>query len=123
MLHERQEAEHKRIQAFVDRFRAKASKARQAQSRLKLLERMQPIAAVAETEGPVFRFPAPQPLPPPLATLDGVAVGSDAATPVLRHLDPRLDMYDRIALPGAHGNGTTHRLRTAPRHPTPTTAT
>src|SRR3546814_9488788 len=93
MLHERQEAEHKRIQAFVDRFRAKASKARQAQSRLKMLERMQPIAAVAETEGPVFRFPAPQPLPPPLATLAGVAVGYDAAAPVLRHLDLRLEEH------------------------------
>src|SRR3546814_13735648 len=72
---------------------------------------MQPIAAVAETEGPVFRFPAPQPLPPPLATLDGVAVGYAAAAPVLRHHDPRIAMDDRIALLGAYGNGKTTPLR------------
>src|SRR3546814_21032819 len=76
-----------------------------------MLERMQPIAAVAETEGPVFRFPAPQPLPPPLATLDAVAVGYDRAAPVLRHLDLRIDMDDRLALLGANANGKPTLLR------------
>ncbi len=100
----RQEAERRRIQAFVDRFRYKASKARQAQSRLKMLERMQPVVGVVEGRAPAIHFPKPAPLSPPLLALEGVDVGY-GGVPVLRKLDLRIDPDDRIALLGANGNG------------------
>ena len=100
----KQEEERKRIQAFVDRFRAKATKARQAQSRLKMLERMEPVAAVIESDVRPFAFPAPaKPLSPPILRLDGVTVGY--AEPVLKRLTLRIDDDDRIGLLGANGNG------------------
>ena len=100
----RQETQRAHIQKFVDRFRYKASKARQAQSRLKMLERLQPIAEYRE-EGTVnFAFPDPLPLAPPLYTIDNVVVGYDDK-PVLSKLSLRLDVDDRIALLGANGNG------------------
>jgi ATP-binding cassette subfamily F protein 3 len=103
----RQEGERKRLQAFIDRFRAKASKARQAQSRVKALARLEPIE-IAQDEAPVrFDFPEPQELAPPLITLDRVAAGYEPGKPVLRGLDLRLDPDDRIALLGANGNGKT----------------
>jgi len=106
-LAQRQEGERKRLQAFIDRFRAKASKARQAQSRVKALARLEPIE-VAQDEAPVrFDFPEPQELAPPLITLDRVAAGYEPGKPVLRGLDLRLDPDDRIALLGANGNGKT----------------
>ena len=110
-LHKRQEAERKHIQAFVDRFRYKASKARQAQSRLKALAKLEPIACIAESESPPIRFPEPKPLAPPILTLERAAVGYDADQPVLRRLDLRIDMDDRIALLGANGNGKTTFLK------------
>ena len=100
----KQEAERRRIQAFVDRFRYKASKARQAQSRLKMLERMQPVVGVVEGRAPAIHFPRPAPLSPPLLALEGVDVGY-GGVPVLRKLDLRIDPDDRIALLGANGNG------------------
>ncbi|RDD62795.1 ABC-F family ATP-binding cassette domain-containing protein [Ferruginivarius sediminum] len=106
-LAEQQEAERKRIQAFVDRFRAKANKARQAQSRLKMLARMQPIAPVIEDKSIHFNFPQPEQLPPPLVAMDGASVGYAADTPVLRNLNQRIDQDDRIALLGRNGNGKT----------------
>ncbi len=101
---EKQAAERAHIQKFVDRFRYKASKAKQAQSRIKMLERMQPITL--DEAGPVapFRFPAPEQLAPPLLALDRVAVGYDGR-PVLRELSLRIDPDDRIALLGANGQG------------------
>ncbi|HUC62661.1 MAG TPA: ABC-F family ATP-binding cassette domain-containing protein [Alphaproteobacteria bacterium] len=102
---ERQLAERKRIQAFVDRFRAKATKARQAQSRLKALQRMEPIVAVAEEKSISFDFPSPEPLPAPLLTLDEVDAGYETGKPVLQKLSLRIDSDDRIALLGANGNG------------------
>jgi ATP-binding cassette subfamily F protein 3 len=102
---ERQNAERQRIQAFVDRFRYKASKARQAQSRLKMLERMAPIAEVPMEEGVRLSFPEPEPLPPPLLTLDNAAVGYAPGNPVLRRLNLQIEPDDRIALLGANGNG------------------
>ena len=110
-LAKRQEAERKHIQAFVDRFRYKATKARQAQSRLKMLARMQPIAAAAEDSSVSFDFPAPRAMPPPLIVLDGAAAGYEPDKPVLAGLDLRIDMDDRIALLGANGNGKTTLLR------------
>ncbi len=101
----RQEAQRRHLQAFVDRFRAKASKASQAQSRLKMLARLTPVT-LAESEPPVvFDFPEPPQLAPPLLTLDDVAVGYTPGKPVLRRLNLRLDPDDRIALLGANGNG------------------
>ncbi len=92
------------IQSFVDRFRAKASKAKQAQSRLKMLERMTPITTSREQAVAPFRFPAPDELAPPLMALDGAAVGYGGA-PVLKGLSLRIDPDDRIALLGANGQG------------------
>jgi ATP-binding cassette subfamily F protein 3 len=92
------------MQAFVDRFRAKASKARQAQSRIKALERMKPIAAVVEDQVTGFNFPSPEELSPPIIRLEDVTVGY-GGKPVLSHLDLRIDQDDRIALLGANGQG------------------
>jgi ATP-binding cassette, subfamily F, member 3 len=104
-LAQKQEAQRRHLQAFVDRFRAKASKASQAQSRVKMLARLEPVA-LAEAEPPArFDFPEPTHLAPPLLTLDNVAVGYAPGRPVLRGLDLRLDPADRIALLGANGNG------------------
>ena len=103
-LRVKQEAQRAHMQKFVERFRYKATKARQAQSRLKMLERMQPIAAYRDEGGVNFAFPDPDPLPPPLYSIDNAAVGYDG-TPVLTDLSLRLDADDRIALLGANGNG------------------
>ncbi len=100
----KQQARRAEIQAFVDRFRAKATKAKQAQSRLKMLERMKPIAEHQEEGSFRFTFPEPDALPPPLYTLDRVAIGYNGK-PVLSNLSLRLDDDDRIALLGANGNG------------------
>ncbi len=102
----RQEAERARLQAFVDRFKAKASKARQAQSRVKMLERMKPIAALVTSDVQEISFPPPEKtLSPPIIAVDNVSVGYDAANPVLDRVTLRIDNDDRIALLGANGNG------------------
>jgi ATP-binding cassette, subfamily F, member 3 len=93
------------LQAFIDRFRAKASKARQAQSRIKALARLEPVARIAEDPSVRFDFPEPGALAPPLLALENVSVGYAPGVPVLRGLNLRLDPDDRIALLGANGNG------------------
>ena len=103
-LQSRQIAQRKHLQSFIDRFRAKATKARQAQSRIKALERMEPIIGIVEDSTPEFEFPSPEPLPPPLITLENVTVGYEGR-PVLSRLNLRIDLDDRIALLGANGNG------------------
>ena len=103
-LRERQEAERRRLQAFVDRFRAKATKARQAQSRLKRLARMAPVEEAVRDPEVRFAFPVARVPPPPLVTMEGVAAGYDGR-PVLAGLDLRIDPDDRIGLLGANGNG------------------
>ncbi len=100
----KQDAQREHIQSFVDRFRAKASKARQAQSRLKMLERMKPLAALSENAVAGFNFRTPEELPPPLIAVSEGKVGYDG-TPVLSKLNFRLDQDDRIALLGANGQG------------------
>ena len=100
----RQQAEKKRIQKFVERFRYKATKARQAQSRLKMLERMEPIPSVIEDRAISFEFPQPDPLSPPLIALDQAQAGYNGKA-VLTDLNLRIDMEDRIALLGPNGNG------------------
>ncbi len=102
----RQDAERKRLQSFVDRFKAKASKARQAQSRVKMLERMKPISALVTQDVKEIRFPAPEKmLSPPIIAVDDVSVGYDRAHPVLNRVTLRIDTEDRIALLGSNGNG------------------
>jgi ATP-binding cassette, subfamily F, member 3 len=105
-LARKQEAERKRLQAFVDRFRAKATKARQAQSRVKLLAKLEPVAAIVDDQVRPIELPAPaKPLSPPIIALDDVAVGYEPGRPVLRRLTLRIDDDDRVALLGANGNG------------------
>jgi ATP-binding cassette subfamily F protein 3 len=104
-------AQRKHMQAFVDRFRAKASKARQAQSRLKMIEKLGPVATVPVDEHIAFSFPPPDQLASPIITLDEVTVGYGEGPPVLRKLDLRLDMDDRIALLGQNGNGKSTFIR------------
>jgi ATP-binding cassette subfamily F protein 3 len=98
------EARRAHLQSFVDRFRAKASKAVQAQSRVKMLEKLTPITAPEEAAKMVFSFPKPEELSPPILNLDGTAVGY-GGPPVLRKLTLRLDQDDRIALLGRNGEG------------------
>jgi ATP-binding cassette, subfamily F, member 3 len=105
-LRKKQDDMRRHMEAFVERFRAQANKARQAQSRLKALAKMQPIAAAVEEQVTPFRFPSPErPLGNPLIRIENAAFGYDPGTPVLRDLDLRLDVDDRIALLGANGNG------------------
>jgi ATP-binding cassette subfamily F protein 3 len=100
----KQAAARAHIQSFVDRFRAKASKAKQAQSRLKMLERMTPITVDRDAAVAPFRFPQPDELAPPLLAIDQADVGYGDRT-VLRRLSLRIDGDDRIALLGANGQG------------------
>jgi ATP-binding cassette, subfamily F, member 3 len=105
-LARKQEAQRKHLTAFVERFRAKATKARQAQSRLKLLAKLQPIDVRIEDEVRAIAIPSPdKPLSPPIIALDDMAVGYEPGRPVLRRLALRVDPDDRIALLGANGNG------------------
>jgi ATP-binding cassette subfamily F protein 3 len=101
----KQEAERAHLQKFVDRFKAKASKAAQAQSRMKRLAKMAPISAVVEERVAPFTLPSPaRQLAPPLIQLDGATVGYDGRA-ILRDLNLRLDVDDRIGLLGVNGAG------------------
>ncbi len=105
-LMKKQDEERRRIQAFIDRFKAKATKAKQAQSRVKALAKMQPIAAQMEDRVVPFLLPNPQKLlASPLLRMEGAAAGYAADAPVLRNLNLRIDQDDRIALLGQNGNG------------------
>ena len=104
-------AQRKHMQAFVDRFKAKASKARQAQSRMKMIEKLGPVASVPIDERISFNFPSPEILASPIETLDDVSVGYPDGPLVLRNLDLRIDMEDRIALLGQNGNGKSTFIR------------
>ena len=101
---ERIAAERAHIQSFIDRFRYKASKARQAQSRIKALARLPQIETVIEDAPTRFDFPEPVRIAPPILALERIAVGYDG-TPVLSNVSLGIDMDDRIALLGANGNG------------------
>ncbi len=102
----KQEAQRKHLQAFVDRFKAKASKAKQAQSRVKMLAKLVPIDSISEGGvRPIF-LPAPEKLlSPPIIAMDGISAGYEPGRPVLHDLTLRIDSDDRIALLGANGNG------------------
>ena len=106
-----QEAQRARLQDYIARNSARASTAKQAQSRAKMLAKMQPIAAMSEDPSLSFVFPNPTELKPPLITLEMAAVGYAKANPVLRSLNLRIDPDDRIALLGRNGNGKTTLAR------------
>ncbi|MBX5240754.1 ABC-F family ATP-binding cassette domain-containing protein [Rhizobium sp. NLR22b] len=100
------EAARKHLQSFIDRFKAKASKARQAQSRVKALERMGTVAAVIEDHVQPITFPEPEKQPAsPIVAIQGGAVGYEPGKPILKNLNLRIDNDDRIALLGSNGNG------------------
>jgi ATP-binding cassette subfamily F protein 3 len=102
----KQEERRAHLQSFVDRFKAKASKARQAQSRMKMLEKMETVTAIVDRDVPPFIIPAPaRKASPPILNLEGVSVGYTEGNPILRRLDLRIDDDDRIGLLGANGNG------------------
>jgi len=105
-LKKKQDDERRRLEAFITRFKAKASKASQAQSRVKALARMQPIAEEIEERVAPFLFPNPaKAFASPLVRLEGAAAGYVPGEPVLQGLDLRLDADDRVGLLGANGNG------------------
>ncbi|MBN8528634.1 MAG: ABC-F family ATP-binding cassette domain-containing protein [Caulobacterales bacterium] len=102
----KQEAERAHLQAFVDRFKAKASKAAQAQSRVKKLQKMQTVELPPEERVAPFVLPSPpRPLPPPLIRLERANVGYEPGKPILRNLNLRMDLDDRIGLLGVNGAG------------------
>jgi len=107
---EKQMAQREKLQDYIARNSARASTAKQAQSRVKALARMQPIAELVDDPSLSFDFPNPQELRPPLVTLDMASVGY-GDTPVLSRLNLRLDPDDRIALLGRNGNGKTTLAR------------
>lgn len=104
-LHERQVAQKERMMDFVKRFGAKASKARQAQSRLKMIQKMDIVDAVIADRVTAFEFPQPDEEKSPMIVLEDVDAGYAPGQPVLKKLNLRIDADDRIALLGANGNG------------------
>jgi ATP-binding cassette, subfamily F, member 3 len=105
-LMKKQDEQRRHLQAFIDRFKAKASKAAQAQSRVKALARMQPIAAQVDDRVVPFHLPNPQKMiPSPLLRIEKASAGYAPDTPILSGLDLRIDHDDRIALLGQNGNG------------------
>lgn len=109
--HAAQQAQRDKLQDYIARNSARASTAKQAQSRQKALARMEPIAAVSEDPTLSFDFPSPTELKPPLVTLDMAAVGYEAENPILRKLNLRIDPDERMALLGRNGNGKTTLAR------------
>lgn len=100
----RQDARRAHLQSYVDRFRYKADKAKQAQSRLKMIAKLQPISRPQEAARRRFSFPEPEELSPPIVRVENGVVGYDD-TAILSHLDLRIDQDDRIALLGQNGEG------------------
>ena len=104
-MHEKQQAERAHMQKFVDRFKAKASKASQAQSRIKALEKMDIVDAVIAERAVHFKFPNPKEIPSPMIAIDNADIGYSEGNPVLSRIKENIDSDDRIALLGANGNG------------------
>ncbi len=100
----KQEARRAHLQSFVDRFRYKASKAVQAQSRLKMIAKLKPITTPQEAALKRFTFPEPEELSPPIVNMESASVGYDGKA-VLSKLTLRIDQDDRIALLGRNGEG------------------
>ncbi len=104
-LFDKQQAQKKKMMAFVDRFGAKASKAKQAQSRLRAIEKMDMVDALIAERATSFSFPKPEQIASPIITIDDVKVGYEADKPVLENINLGIGGEDRIALLGANGNG------------------
>lgn len=104
-MFEKQQAERAHMQIFIDRFKAKASKATQAQSRVKAMERMDIVDAVIAERAVKFVFPNPDKIPSPMLTIQKADVGYVEGKPILRSVHESIDNDDRIALLGANGNG------------------
>ena len=105
-LKKKQDDQRRHMEAFVERFRYKASKARQAQSRMKALARLEPVAAITDESVAPFSFPdPPKRMAPPIVHMEGASVGYTPGRPILTGLNLRLDDDDRIALLGSNGNG------------------
>ena len=104
-LFDKQQAHKKRMMDFVDRFGAKASKAKQAQSRLKSIEKMDMVDALITERATAFKFPQPEETSGPIITLDKVDIGYTEGEPVLKAVNLSFTGDDRIALLGANGNG------------------
>jgi ATP-binding cassette subfamily F protein 3 len=101
----KQEAQRRHMQAFIDRFRAKASKAKQAQSRIKALEKLQIVAEPLEERSTGFDFKNPKPMAPPIIRLVDADLGYADGSPVIRQVNLRIDQDDRIAILGPNGEG------------------
>ena len=101
----KQEAQRRHMQAFIDRFRAKATKAKQAQSRIKALEKMQFVAEPVDEKSAGFRFESPKPMAPPIIRLVDADLGYVEGAPILRNVNLRIDQEDRIAILGPNGEG------------------
>ena len=102
----KQDDHRKHLQAFVDRFKAKASKAKQAQSRVKMLAKLLPIDVMMDRDVNPISFPAPEKLlSPPIIAMENISAGYEPGKPVLRNISLRIDNDDRIALLGSNGNG------------------
>ncbi|KPF56509.1 glycosyl transferase family 1 [Novosphingobium sp. AAP1] len=106
-----QASQRAKLEDYVRRNSARASTAKQAQSRAKMLAKMQPVVAMLEDPSLTFDFPSPDELRPPLITLDMAAVGYAPCQPILKRLNLRIDPDDRIALLGRNGNGKTTLAR------------
>jgi len=104
-MFEKQQAERAHMQVFIDRFKAKASKATQAQSRVKAMERMDLVDAVIADRAIKFNFPSPDKIPSPMLTIQKADIGYVEGKPILRAVHENIDNDDRIALLGANGNG------------------
>lgn len=109
-LYERQQREIARIHQFANRFRAKATKARQVQSRLKALDRMALVAPVLAESPYRFAFPNPDNVPNPIISVDGASIGYDDA-PILEDMTLRVYSRDRIGILGVNGAGKTTLLK------------
>jgi ATP-binding cassette subfamily F protein 3 len=104
-MHEKQVAAKQHMQKFVDRFKAQASKARQAQSRMKAIEKMDIVDAVIASRGIQFTFPNPDKIGSPMISIRDADIGYTEGQPILRKVKAQIDIDDRIALLGANGNG------------------
>lgn len=104
-MHEKQQAQRAHMQKFVDRFKATASKASQAQSRIKALEKMDLVDAVIADRAIQFTFPNPDKIPSPMISINKADIGYTEGKPILRGVNENIDLDDRIALLGANGNG------------------
>ncbi|MBI1364954.1 MAG: ATP-binding cassette domain-containing protein [Alphaproteobacteria bacterium] len=108
----KQEAQRRHMQAFIDRFRAKASKAKQAQARIKALEKMQLVAAPVEEQSTRFVFKNPRPMAPPIVRLVEASLGYEQTKPVLKNVNLRIDQDDRIVILGPNGEGKSTLVKT-----------